>query len=268
MSGFGCSGRYCFGACGAVVCPVRDVQSRDRGLDRRGCGGQRLEPCRSRSACPSCFDIRRIVRCYLSLQELSGTQRAVDSRMSLSAGLFWRASCLETYACKEDASTGRTTSLNVSQLPAHPQRDPECHERSSDNNRILSDSTGANRRSSRVHDRRRNQLKFVLDLVPGLPHWFQGGSEQVYWNGLDKAGLFRNSHITHDTGDYDCASDSGHADASTPRPLHSPPPNRALDLPAVALCLGNRRDCLSDAIPLLPWSLDLSRRTLLDKRTG
>src|SRR5258706_31874 len=82
--------------------------------------------------------------------------------------------------------------------------------------RILSDSTRANRRSSRLHDRRRNQLKFVLDLVPGLPHRFQSGSESVHWNGMDKGGLFRDSHITHDTGDYDRASDSGHADASTP----------------------------------------------------
>jgi hypothetical protein len=72
--------------CGACVRSVRDVQSCDRELDGRGGGEQRLEPGGSCAARPAGFNICRLVRSYLSLQELSGTQGAVAARVSLVPG--------------------------------------------------------------------------------------------------------------------------------------------------------------------------------------
>ena len=73
---------------------------------------------------------------------------------------------------------------------------------------------------------------------------------------MDKTNLFRDSHFTHDTGDYDCASDSSYPDASATRSIYPSSPDRALDFSDVALCFSNGCDCLPDAIPLLSWSLD------------
>src|ERR1700722_6311580 len=93
-----------------------------------------------------------------------------------------------------------------------------------------------------MHVERVHVLDCVSLLLSLLP--FSRRAYPLWGRGMDSACVFRAAHFTHDSGGDDRAACGDYAELCAAGEIWQPHEDRALDVSAVALRFGHRRDHL------------------------
>ena len=106
-----------------------------------------------------------------------------------------------------------------------------------------------------MYDRCSDLLEFVFDLLSRLPRrvWSRGYSLQG--NGMGADGVPYDSDFAHHTGGYDRSVRYRDSETRTSWRVCASSQHRPMDLSNVAVRLGDRRDCLFDALSDLSSSV-------------
>src|SRR5258705_9177598 len=117
-----------------------------------------------------------------------------------------------------------------------------------------------------MHDQHLHRLDDISLLVPALP--LRSWQRALLWPRMGSRALLRDSDPARHSGRRNRAARAQDDVAGAPRRVPPPSTNRAMDLAAMDVRVGNRRDRLPDAVPTLPADLsaDLDHEFLFQNR--
>ena len=124
------------------------------------------------------------------------------------------------------------------------------------------DAMGAG--ASRMHDQHLRRIDDISLLVPALP--LRSWQRPLFRPWMGARALLRDSDPARNSGRSDRAARAQDDVARAPRQLPAPSANRAMDLAAMDVRVGNRRDRLLHAVSTLP--ADLSADVCACSRSG
>src|SRR6267142_1769200 len=107
--------------------------------------------------------------------------------------------------------------------------------------------------ASRMHDQHLRRLDDLSLLVPALP--LRSWQRTLFRPWMGSRALLRDSDPARHPGRRNRAARAQDDVAGAPRRVPPPSTNRAMDLAAMDVRVGNRRDRLPDAVPTLPANL-------------
>src|ERR1700686_113327 len=108
-------------------------------------------------------------------------------------------------------------------------------------------------RASRMHDQHLRRIDDISLLVPALP--LRSWQRPLFRPWMGARALLRDSDPARNSGRSDRAARAQDDVARAPRQLPAPSANRAMDLAAMDVRVGNRRNRLPDAVPIIPANL-------------